>query len=114
MQMLAARRAGEDHVGRTTKRLSVSFVMSIFLSALFSEYYIRPELGDAKIIDDEGKLRTPKNKITLRQLLTHTAGFGYTFLDQKIYDWVLQKHGGEDEFGGKKAGINTPLLFEVI
>jgi hypothetical protein len=47
-------------------------------------------------------------------LLTHTAGFGYTFFDQKIYDWVLQNNGGVDEGSGTKAGISTPLLFEVI
>lgn len=42
---------------------------------------ILPELGQAKIISGEPgnfKFTTPKNKITLRMLLNHSAGFSYT------------------------------------
>lgn len=36
----------------------------------------RPEIADVKLLGDDGvTLTTPKNKITLRMLLTHTSGF---------------------------------------
>src|SRR2546427_3398148 len=48
-----------------------------------------PELAAAKVLegfDAAGKprLRAPKRPITLRHLLTHTAGFGYEIWDPAI------------------------------
>ncbi len=35
-----------------------------------------PELKSLKVLNKHGKLETKRNGITLRMLLTHTAGFG--------------------------------------
>ncbi|GAA5972713.1 hypothetical protein JCM21900_002361 [Sporobolomyces salmonicolor] len=69
-----------------------------------------PEVSNAKIIDKDGNLTPPKNKITLRMLLSHTAGFAYTFFDERINEWY--KKSGVDEFDGKLAGVTQPLIFE--
>jgi len=39
---------------------------------------ICPEIKNMKVIDEDGKLVDRKGEITLRMLLAHTAGFGYT------------------------------------
>ena len=46
-----------------------------------------PEMTDIKILNEKNILVEPKVKITLRHLLTHTAGFGYWFTSPKIYNW---------------------------
>lgn len=48
---------------------------------------LMPEMASIPILTKEGKLIKATKSITLRQLVTHTAGFGYTFL-----------HKGLDEF----------------
>jgi CubicO group peptidase (beta-lactamase class C family) len=59
-------------------------------------YTICPELERMKVLDDNGKLVERKEDITLRMLLTHTAGFGHSFFVEKMrtfgydgftYDW---------------------------
>ena len=40
---------------------------------------ILPEMSRIKILDSNNQLVSPKTSITLRHLLTHTAGFGYWF-----------------------------------
>ncbi len=48
---------------------------------------ILPEMSSIPILS-EGRLITPKNPITLRHLLTHTSGFGYSFTDQELNQFV--------------------------
>ncbi|KUJ12952.1 beta-lactamase/transpeptidase-like protein [Mollisia scopiformis] len=74
-----------------------------------------PELKRAKILkgfdeNDRPILVEKKNKITLRMLLSHTAGFGYTFFNPEIRKFGLPK--GLDEFSGDIKDIEHPLLFE--
>lgn len=75
-----------------------------------------PELGQVQVLDGfdaagQPKLRAPKRVITLRHLLTHTAGFGYPFTsaDNKRYHEVT---GNPNPFTCTRAGLNTPLLFD--
>lgn len=69
-----------------------------------------PELADIKVLNSEGKLVEKKRGITLRMLLTHTAGFGYTFFNERLRDWSLP--AGIDEFSGSIRDVMQPLLFQ--
>src|SRR5438093_9474111 len=46
-----------------------------------------PELAAVQVLDG-GVLRTPKTPMTVRQLLTHTAGFAYEFLNKELHDYA--------------------------
>jgi hypothetical protein len=43
-------------------------------------------------------------------LLTHTAGFGYAFLCERLRDYGYP--AGIDEFSGDIADVTQPLLFQ--
>ncbi|KAK5141091.1 beta-lactamase/transpeptidase-like protein [Cryomyces antarcticus] len=70
---------------------------------------ILPELKNMKVLDESGKLVDKKGGITLRMLLDHTAGFGYTFFNEGLRD-----HGrpiGYDEFNMDVKELATmPLV----
>ncbi|KAL8952066.1 MAG: hypothetical protein Q9183_007415, partial [Haloplaca sp. 2 TL-2023] len=66
-----------------------------------------------KSVDENGKaeLVDKKNKITMRMLLSHTAGFGYAFFNHDTRRWG--QPSGCDEFSGHaKDVLGQPLLFE--
>ncbi len=46
-----------------------------------------PEMSSIKILDIDNRIVNPKKSITLRHLLTHTAGFGYWFTSSKLSKW---------------------------
>ncbi|KKY19967.1 putative beta-lactamase family protein [Diplodia seriata] len=72
-------------------------------------YKIIPELKDKKVLQDDGSLVPKKKEITLRMLLDHTAGFGYTFFNPKLRDWGRPL--GFDEFSGDARDIlDAPLV----
>jgi methyl acetate hydrolase len=48
-----------------------------------------PELAAVQVLEG-GALRAPKASPTVRQLLTHTAGFGYEFLNKELFDYAAQ------------------------
>jgi len=48
---------------------------------------ILPEMSSIKILDSNNQLVSPKTSITLRHLLTHTAGFGYWFTSNRLKNW---------------------------
>lgn len=50
-------------------------------------YELCPELAKVQVLQDDGSLVDKKNDITLRMLLTHTAGFGYEFFHEKLRDF---------------------------
>ena len=43
-------------------------------------------------------------------LLTHTAGFGYTFFSDRLRKWSFP--AGIDEFSGRFQDMLMPLLFQ--
>ena len=49
---------------------------------------ILPEFGQLQVLDgfdgDKPRLRPPASKATVRQLMTHSAGLGYFFLNEKL------------------------------
>ncbi|KAF2460505.1 beta-lactamase/transpeptidase-like protein [Lineolata rhizophorae] len=73
-----------------------------------------PELRDVKLLKEgeggELVLVEKTNRITLRKLLNHTAGFGYTFFNTKLFKW--SRPIGVDEVGAHHSAINTPLVAE--
>ncbi|KAH5679264.1 hypothetical protein HBI21_080580 [Parastagonospora nodorum] len=69
-----------------------------------------PELKDVKVLQKDGKLVEKNKKITLRMLLTHTAGFGYSFFNNELRDFAHP--AGFDEFSGDIKDILQPLVFQ--
>ncbi|TLD11423.1 hypothetical protein PgNI_05304 [Pyricularia grisea] len=69
-----------------------------------------PELARLKVLGKDGVLVDKTNKISLRMLLSHTAGFGYTFFNERLRDWALPT--GVDEFSGRREDVLLPLLFQ--
>ncbi|RDW86604.1 serine hydrolase domain-containing protein [Aspergillus mulundensis] len=75
-----------------------------------------PELRDVQVLErTEGpgaggfRLVPKERSITLRMLLTHTAGFGYAFEDFKLRDWSLPV--GLDDFSGHASDVlHRPLV----
>lgn len=69
---------------------------------------IAPELRDVKVFEN-GKLVAKEGRITLRMLLAHTAGFGYTFFDARLT--AYGRPVGLDEFtGDAKDILSQPLV----
>ncbi|KAG9384028.1 Beta-lactamase family protein [Pyrenophora tritici-repentis] len=69
-----------------------------------------PELKDVKVLQKDGSLVEKNKKITLRMLLTHTAGFGYSFFNEDLRNYSHPI--GFDEFSGHIKEICQPLVFQ--
>ena len=84
------------------------------LDAPASDYV--PALGEVQVLDgfdNDGNpvLRAPKSAITTKQLLLHTAGFGYDFFNDK-YNRMATEHGQPSIVSASRKSLNTPLLFD--
>ena len=77
---------------------------------------IDPALGSPQVLDGfdasgAPKLRPAKRPITLRHLLTHTAGFSYEIWDANMVRYV-KASGMPSTATGKVAAIRMPLVFD--
>jgi CubicO group peptidase (beta-lactamase class C family) len=77
---------------------------------------VLPELSAPQVLDgfdDAGapRLRPAKRPITLRHLLTHTAGFGYETWDPNLIRYV-KVSGTPSTSTGKLASLRLPLVFD--
>jgi CubicO group peptidase (beta-lactamase class C family) len=75
-----------------------------------------PYLGEVQVLerfDADGKpvMRPPKRPITLRHLLTHTAGFGYARWNELI-DRYSKQEKLPNAYTGDIRGLMTPLVFD--
>jgi methyl acetate hydrolase len=69
-----------------------------------------PELAKVQVLD-RGTLRAPKNPVTVRQLLSHTSGFGYEFMNRELANQV-SKGNTPSMMAGGDAFLKAPLLFD--
>ncbi len=77
---------------------------------------VLPELAVPLVLEGFGarrepKLRRAKREITLRQLLTHTSGFGYDFLNPDLLRY-REEMGIPEIMSCKDAALNMPLTFD--
>ena len=75
-----------------------------------------PDIGKLEVIEGftesgEPKLRPPKRDVTTRMLLTHSAGLGYDFFNEK-YNRLAQEKGQPSVITSSKKALMTPLLFD--
>ncbi len=72
-----------------------------------------PDFAQIQVLDgfdgDTPRLRAPATRATVRQLVTHTAGFGYYFWSEQLvrYEAVT---GTPNVVPGKLAALQAPLL----
>jgi CubicO group peptidase (beta-lactamase class C family) len=75
-----------------------------------------PYLGEVQVLDGftsdgEPMLRPPKRPVTLRHLLTHSAGFGYEIWNP-AYGAYMERTGTPSILGCVDDGLRMPLLFD--
>lgn len=75
---------------------------------------IVPWLGEAQVLEGFGadgapRLRPPAREITLRHLLTHSSGFGYTFWNANLKRFnEMRERDGSDRLDS----LRMPLIFD--
>ncbi|KII91859.1 hypothetical protein PLICRDRAFT_51981 [Plicaturopsis crispa FD-325 SS-3] len=58
------------------------------------------------------RFRRPKQRITLRHLLSHTSGLAYAFSSPNIKRWLKKNRGSDEVFCSVDGPIFRPLAFE--
>ena len=74
---------------------------------------ILPEFGKLQLLEgfdgDRPRLRAPASKATVRQLMTHTAGLGYFFTNDKLLRY-LALTGAPSPLSGEKRSLSVPMV----
>jgi methyl acetate hydrolase len=75
-----------------------------------------PEIAEIEVLegfdaDGEPIVRAPKSDITTRQLLAHTAGFGYDFYNRDLIEYH-RKRNVPSTATGTNASLRSVLLFD--
>jgi methyl acetate hydrolase len=70
---------------------------------------ILPEFADLQVLEADGSLRPPASKATIRQLMTHTAGLGYFFLNEGLLTYC-GANNLPSPLSGEKASLSAPLV----
>jgi methyl acetate hydrolase len=69
-----------------------------------------PEIASVQVLD-AGALRPPKTLPTVRHLLTHTAGFGYEFMNRDLFD-LVGKGSVPSAMAGGDGFLKAPMIFD--
>jgi methyl acetate hydrolase len=76
---------------------------------------IVPEFSELQVLDGfeagEPVLRAPKTQATVRQLMNHTSGCGYHFLNEKLFKYCTD-YGFPHVLTGIKQSISAPLVHD--
>jgi len=116
----AAGEAGERTLFRNasmTKAVATTAALQLLeqgrLSLESTVESILPEFGQLSVLDgfdgDQPRLRPPSSKATVRQLMTHSAGLGYFFLNEKL----LRYHaltGEPNPLSGLRRSLSVPMV----
>jgi methyl acetate hydrolase len=74
---------------------------------------VLPGFGELQVIEgfdgEQPILRPPAAKATIRQLMTHTAGLGYFFLNERLFQYGPAV-GLPNPLEGKKISLSAPLV----
>ncbi len=74
---------------------------------------VLPEFGELQVIEgfdgEQPILRPPAAKATIRQLMTHTAGLGYFFLNERLFRYGPAV-GLPSPLEGQKISLTAPLV----
>jgi methyl acetate hydrolase len=92
---------------------ALQFVEKGLLSLDADVESILSEFGQLQVLEgfdgDKPRLRPPASKATVRQLMTHTAGLGYFFLNEKLLRY-LELTGEPHPLTGLKRSLSVPLV----
>jgi methyl acetate hydrolase len=116
----AAGEAGERTMFRNasmTKAVATTAALQLVEQGLLSldatVESILPEFGQLQVLDgfdgDKPRLRPPASKATVRQLMTHTAGLGYFFVNEKLMRYH-QVTGEPNPLSGLKRSLSVPFV----
>jgi CubicO group peptidase (beta-lactamase class C family) len=70
---------------------------------------ILPQFAELQVLEADGSLRPPASKATIRQLMTHTAGLGYFFLNEGLLTYC-GANGLPSPLSGEKVSLTAPLV----
>jgi len=92
---------------------ALQFVEKGLLSLDATVESILPAFGQLQVLDgfdgDKPRLRAPASHATVRQLMTHSAGLGYFFLNEKLMRYH-QLTGEPHPLTGLKSSLSVPLV----